>query len=142
MTRERRGSCAAHTCVYHQWTYDHDGELVGVPYRNGLGCWGFPADFALADHGLRRLRVTVHCGIVFGTLSASGPTLAEFLGKPILDRLARIFNRPVQVLGYQRQHIRGNWKLMNENVKDAYHGALLHAFNSKFGSSAPRSAAT
>src|SRR6185436_1936606 len=25
------------------------------------------------------------------------------------------------------------WKLMVENVKDSYHGALLHAFNSRFG---------
>ena len=134
VTRPTRGNCATHVCIYHQWTYDHDGNLAGVPYRHGLGgVGGFPADFDPRAHGLRKLRVAVHCGIVFGTLAEAGPSLAEFLGKPVLDRLARLFSRPVAVLGYQRQHVRGNWKLMVENVKDAYHGGLLHAFNSKFG---------
>jgi anthranilate 1,2-dioxygenase large subunit len=134
VTRERRGNCSAHTCVYHQWRYDHDGALTGVPYRKGIGgIGGFPEDFDLAAHGLRKLRVATHCGVVFGTFAETSPSLEQFFGQTILDRLARLFNRPVTVLGYQRQRIRGNWKLMLENVKDAYHGALLHAFNSKFG---------
>jgi anthranilate 1,2-dioxygenase large subunit len=134
VNRERRGNCAAHTCVYHQWTYDHDGNLTAVPYRQGLaGVGGFPPDFDLGAHGLTKLRIATQCGIVFGTFADDGPSLETFLGAPVVARLERLFNRPVEVLGYQRQQIRGNWKLMVENVKDAYHGALLHAFNSKFG---------
>jgi phenylpropionate dioxygenase-like ring-hydroxylating dioxygenase large terminal subunit len=134
VTRERRGNCASHVCIYHQWSYNHDGALTGVPYRRGIeGVGGFPADFDPARHGLRQLKLAQHCGIVFGSLSDSPPSLEAFFGQAILDRLARQFNRPIQVLGYQRQRIRGNWKLIVENVKDAYHGALLHAFNSRFG---------
>jgi anthranilate 1,2-dioxygenase large subunit len=134
VTRERRGNCTAHVCIYHQWQYDHDGTLSSVPYHKGIGgIGGFPEDFDLSAHGLRKLRLVTHCGVVFGSLAETPPTLDEFFGQVILDRLARLFNRPVAVLGYQRQRVRGNWKLIVENVKDAYHGALLHAFNSKFG---------
>jgi anthranilate 1,2-dioxygenase large subunit len=134
VARERRGNCTAHVCIYHQWTYDHDGALTGVPYRRGIGgVGGFPEDFELAAHGLRKLRLVSHCGIVFGSFSENPPSLEQFFGQAILDRLARLFGKPVQVLGYQRQRIRANWKLIVENVKDAYHGALLHAFNSRFG---------
>ena len=38
--RELRGNVGAsgtHTCVYHQWAYDAGGNLVGVPFRRGLG---------------------------------------------------------------------------------------------------------
>jgi anthranilate 1,2-dioxygenase large subunit len=134
VTRERRGNCATHVCIYHQWSYNHDGQLTGVPYRRGIaGVGGFPEDFDPSAHGLRRLQLATHCGIVFGTFAEHPPTLQAFFGQAVLDRLARMFCRPVQILGYQRQRIRANWKLIVENVKDAYHGALLHAFNSRFG---------
>ena len=132
--RERRGNCAAHVCIYHQWTYNLDGDLTGVPYRRGLNnSGGFPADFKLENHGMRKLRTATHQGVIFGSLHESPPDLKEFLSANVADRIARIFNRPLKVIGYQRQKVRANWKLMVENVKDSYHGALLHAFNSKFG---------
>ena len=37
------------------------------------------------------------------------------------------------MLGYNRQHIPGNWKLMQENIKDPYHASLLHVFFATFG---------
>jgi len=135
VVRGRRGHCeGTHTCIYHQWTYDLQGRLVGVPYRRGLsGTGGFPEDFDPGQHGLRTLRVAVLHGIVFATFDAGAPPLEIFLGRSAVERLQRLFSRPVKVIGYQRQQIRANWKLMIENVKDSYHGALLHAFNSKFG---------
>ena len=37
------------------------------------------------------------------------------------------------MFGYNRQHIKGNWKLMQENIKDPYHAWLLHVFFVTFG---------
>ncbi|MCW5770550.1 MAG: Rieske 2Fe-2S domain-containing protein [Rhodospirillaceae bacterium] len=134
VVRERRGNCKVHTCLYHQWSYDAEGKLVGIPYRRGLaGSGGFPADFRPEEHGLRKVRVASFQGLVFGTLSDEAPRLEDFLGDAICARLRRVFDRPLVPLGYQRQRVRANWKLMVENVKDSYHGALLHAFNSRFG---------
>ena len=134
VVRGRRGNCKVHTCLYHQWSYDAEGNLVGIPYRRGLnGTGGFPPDFRPDQHGLRKVRVAAIQGLVFGTLSEEAPSLESFLGDAICARLRRVFDRPLVSLGYQRQRVRANWKLMIENVKDSYHGALLHAFNSRFG---------
>lgn len=134
VVREKRGTSRWHTCLYHQWVYDEQGALRSVPYRNGLrGNGGFDKDFDLACHGLRKVNIRVLHGIVFGTLSDKTPPIEEFLGPKVLERLGRIYNRPLRLLGYHRQSVRANWKMMLENIKDTYHGALLHAFNSRFG---------
>ena len=41
--------------------------------------------------------------------------------------------RGIRVLGYTRQLIPANWKLMFENIKDPYHATLLHVFLVSFG---------
>src|SRR5260221_13418190 len=46
----------------------------------------------------------------------------------------RVFDgRELRVLGYSRQLIPANWKLMFENIKDPYHASLLHVFLVTFG---------
>lgn len=134
VVREKRGNAATHTCIYHQWSYDHKGNLVGIPYRRGInGNGGYPADFRPEEHCLPTLRVESYRGVVFGTFARDMESLADYMGEPVRKRFDALCSRPIRVVGYQRQLIRGNWKLYVENLKDCYHGALLHAFNSKFG---------
>jgi salicylate 5-hydroxylase large subunit len=45
--------------------------------------------------------------------------------------------RKLKLLGYNRQRIPGNWKLMQENIKDPYHPGLLHTWFVTFGCGAP-----
>ena len=46
----------------------------------------------------------------------------------------RVFDgRPLRLLGYMRQRIPSNWKLMFENIKDPYHASLMHVFLVTFG---------
>ena len=52
-------------------------------------------------------------------------------GKPYVVVLMN--GRPLTILGYNRQRIPGNWKLMQENIKDPYHPGLLHTWFSTFG---------
>ena len=35
--REPCGNEATHTCIYHQWCYNQEGKLIGVPFQRGLG---------------------------------------------------------------------------------------------------------
>ena len=134
VVREKRGNAATHTCIYHQWSYDHTGGLVGIPYRRGInGNGGYPQDFKPEAHCLQTLRVESYRGVVFGTFAKDMPSVVDFMGEPVRKRFDALCSRPIKVVGYQRQLIRGNWKLYVENLKDCYHGALLHAFNSKFG---------
>jgi anthranilate 1,2-dioxygenase large subunit len=131
--RQLRGNAASHTCVYHQWRYDLEGNLFGVPFLRGLGGQaGMPADFDRADHGLRKLRVQTYAGLVFATFSDTVEPLADYIGPEMAGYIDRIFDRPVEYLGCTRQYSNSNWKLYLENVKDPYHASLLHLFHTTF----------
>ena len=131
--REASGNAIEHTCIYHRWCYDLKGDLIGVPFRNGLkGVGGLPDDFDSAQHGLRKLKVANFHGILFGTFSQSMEPIEDYLGPTHANHIRRLMRAPLRVLGYQRQRIRGNWKLYLENVRDTYHGTLLHEFQTTF----------
>ena len=132
--REISGNADRHICIYHQWCYGLDGGLQAIPFRRGIrGKGGLDAGFDLRDHGLRPLRVANVGEALFGTLAEDAEPIEDYLGAPILAQLRRLFDRPVQVLGYNRQRIRGNWKLYAENTRDNYHASLLHEFLVTFG---------
>jgi phenylpropionate dioxygenase-like ring-hydroxylating dioxygenase large terminal subunit len=128
------GSAGGHfQCVYHAWTYDLTGRLVGIAFEKGSnGRGGMPASFCKADHGPRRLRTTGLAGLVFGTLSAETPPIEEYLGPEVLGRLRRVLRKETTVMGRYVQALPNNWKLYVENVKDTYHASLLHAFFGTF----------
>jgi phenylpropionate dioxygenase-like ring-hydroxylating dioxygenase large terminal subunit len=128
------GSTGSHfQCIYHAWTYDLAGSLVGIAFEKGSnGKGGMPASFCKADHGPRKLRTAAFCGLVFATLSAEAPPLEDYLGPEIAGRVARVLRKPVEVLGRFTQALPNNWKLYVENVKDTYHASLLHTFFSTF----------
>ena len=137
--RELRGNNPAgtYTCVYHQWSFDAAGDLVGVPFRRGLGGkGGYPADFNTKEHGLRKLRVENYHGAVFATFDDTLPGVQQYLGAggAIDEHVQRIFKgRDIEVIGHARQYIPSNWKFYAENTKDPYHASLLHLFHMTFG---------
>ena len=131
--RAARGNTKSHICVYHQWSYDTRGNLRGVPFRNGFkGSPGMPADFDAKNHGLEKLRIESYRGLVFATFSGSTPSLYDYIGPQMRLGLDRVFHKAIVYLGCTRQYSKSNWKLYNENVRDAYHASLLHAFFSTF----------
>jgi len=132
--RELRGNRATHVCVYHQWSYDLKGNLIGVPFRKGIdGKGGYATDFTPSQHSLHKLNVDTYRGLIFVSFAEEVEPLAEYIGPTMRPWLDKVFQRPVQVLGYARQLINGNWKLYAENVRDPYHGSLLHLFSATFG---------
>jgi salicylate 5-hydroxylase large subunit len=129
------GNALEFMCPYHQWTYDLAGRLIGVPFRKGLRKQGgMPADFNLDEHGLQQLRVAERHGVLFASFDSTVPAFEDYLGPSMLSYFDRVFDgRELRVLGYMRQVIRSNWKLMFENIKDPYHASLLHVFLVTFG---------
>jgi anthranilate 1,2-dioxygenase large subunit/terephthalate 1,2-dioxygenase oxygenase component alpha subunit len=121
------------TCLYHAWSYDLKGRLKSVAFQRGIGGkGGMPSDFVLDEHGLERLRVERFAGVVFGTFSEEVEALPDYLGPQTCAQFTRLFNRPIEVLGYHHQVLHNNWKLYMENVKDPYHASILHAFFTTF----------
>ncbi|HEX3538240.1 MAG TPA: Rieske 2Fe-2S domain-containing protein [Stellaceae bacterium] len=132
--REISGNAREHTCLYHQWCYGLDGRLTAIPFRRGIrGKGGMGPEFDMGAHGLRKLHVDNVNGAIFGTLSEDAEPLETYLGAPVLAQLKRLLDRPVTVLGYNRQRVKANWKLYAENTRDNYHASLLHEFLVTFG---------
>ncbi len=133
--RQHHGNAKSFVCPYHQWVYDLEGNLIGVPFRKGVqGQGGMPEDFDLKAHGLVRLRTETVNGVVFGTFSRQLPSVKDYFGESMHGYFTRVFDgRPIRILGYSRQLIPCNWKLMFENIKDPYHASLLHVFLVTFG---------
>jgi salicylate 5-hydroxylase large subunit len=142
--QQPHGNARSFVCPYHQWTYKLNGDLAGLPFKDGVPATddqgnacvngGMPGDFDMKAHGLAKLRVAVFHGLVFATCSETAPSFEDYIGPDVLPWLDRIFKgRELTLLGYNRQRIPGNWKLMMENIKDPYHPGLLHTWFVTFG---------
>ena len=130
---EKSGRAESFQCVYHAWSYNRQGDLTGVAFEKGVkGQGGMPPTFCKEEHGPRKLRVAVFCGLVFGSFDDDVPPIEEYLGDEICQRIERVLGRPVQVIGRFTQALPNNWKLYVENVKDSYHASLLHLFFTTF----------
>ncbi|WP_427911425.1 aromatic ring-hydroxylating dioxygenase subunit alpha [Ramlibacter sp. MMS24-I3-19] len=130
---DKCGKADSFQCVYHAWSYNRQGDLTGVAFEKGVkGKGGMPASFCKEEHGPRKLRIAVYCGLVFGSFSDDVPSIEEYLGDAICQRIERVLHKPVEVIGRFTQALPNNWKLYVENVKDSYHASLLHLFFTTF----------
>jgi salicylate 5-hydroxylase large subunit len=125
---EGSGNCSKFTCPYHHWSYGTDGRLLGAPaMERAIG-------FDKTEFSLASLRTEEWNGFVFASFDRDVEPFEQFVGPVILRYFDRLFDgRALRLLGYNRQRIPGNWKLMQENIKDPYHPGLLHTWFVTFG---------
>ena len=127
--RERSGNRKRFSCLYHGWTYDTSGALVGVPGRDSYGPGFDPAEFALAEVP----RLECYRGFWFAHFGAPEQPLADYLADAreyidlVVDQSPS--GRLEVISGTQEYDIRANWKLLVENSFDDYH---LHATHSTY----------
>ncbi|MFN0305741.1 MAG: aromatic ring-hydroxylating oxygenase subunit alpha [Burkholderiales bacterium] len=133
--RSYRGKTDEFICPYHNWAYDLQGKLIGVPFRRGVkGKGGMPPEFNTAERGLRTFRVARRRGVIFATACADLEPIEDYLGPEILREFDIIFDgTELTLLGVHRNTLPGNWKLYQENLKDPYHATLLHTYLTTFG---------
>jgi fatty-acyl-CoA synthase len=120
------GNAHAFRCAYHGWTYNNRGDLVGVPYAAG-----YDASFSKSEFALAKVpRVASHRGLIFASLSADGPSLADHLGPAtrLIDQFVDLSPAGEIVLrsGVLKHSYKGNWKMALENAVDGYHPNILH----------------
>ena len=98
------GNAKVFVCPYHQWGYRLNGDLAGVPMKNGVGGHGgMDADFKLEEHGLNTLRVHVHNGIVFASFDPNVEPFESFVSAELMPFFNRTFDgRHLTLLGYNR----------------------------------------
>ena len=127
LVNERSGHASRLTCLYHGWTFDTDGELIGVPIPEGCAAGFRKSDFNLASLP----RVQEYRGFVFASMTESGISFEDQIG-PIKDNIDDLVDRAPDGalsfdLGVHRYAYNGNWKLQIENVLDSYHVPFGHA---------------
>ena len=134
--RELTGNANEFVCPYHQWTYDLKGNLIGVPFRRGVGGkGGMPARLqtrpSTACASSTSRRIAAWCSL---PTRDDMESLADYLGPEVLREFEATFDgRKLKLLGHYRHSLPGNWKLYHENLKDPYHATLLHTFLVTFG---------
>lgn len=129
-----RGNKTSITCPYHGWTYNLNGELVGIIANDRV----YGGEMDKSRWGLRTLpRVETYHGLIFATLDPDAVPLTEFLGdlRWYLDILVGRTDSKMEVRGVPfRWTVKANWKIGAENFAgDAYHTAMTHRSTVELG---------
>jgi phenylpropionate dioxygenase-like ring-hydroxylating dioxygenase large terminal subunit len=123
LTEEETGCQKRFACPYHGWTYSNQGDLLTVPDIDGYG-----PDMRLEDFGMTPVpRLDLYRGFVFASLSASGPTLEQHLGraKSYMDLFLDVSpTGEIDVrAGVTKSCYHANWKFVG---MDGYHPNFVH----------------
>jgi p-cumate 2,3-dioxygenase subunit alpha len=123
--RERAGNTRTFQCAYHAWTYNNQGELVGVPGEDA-----YSEAFDRRELGLRSApRMESYRGFVFVSFNPAIENLVSYLAgaREYLDLVCDQSERGMEIVsGTQLYSMRANWKLLVENSIDGYHGLPTH----------------
>jgi choline monooxygenase len=109
-------------CPYHGWTYNLEGTLIITPEFAGV------RNFERSANGLLPIQTAVWEDWIFVKLDRNGPSLKEFLGKELINK--------IQPLGLDKLHwmerryytVNCNWKVFIDNYLDGgYHVPHIHS---------------
>jgi nitrite reductase/ring-hydroxylating ferredoxin subunit len=127
------GHAAQIRCPYHGYVFDTDGTLMHIPREEGYA----GSDFCKgkADANVQQVpRVDSYRGLVFASLSETGPELKTWLGGAALsiDNLAdRSPLGEIEIAGGCFRYVHdSNWKMFVENLNDAMHPMVVHQSSS------------
>jgi p-cumate 2,3-dioxygenase subunit alpha len=124
--RERSGTNRAFTCAYHAWSFDEKGHLLGMTGREALppqATEGGKLDMTRVE------RMEEFRGFVFVCFDRNAEPLVDYLAGAA-DYLAYVADQGEKGMeigpGSQDYCISANWKLLQENSVDGYHGLPTH----------------
>jgi len=120
-----KGHSAGLRCVYHNWLYGLDGQLLTVAHPDFEGTID---DFVAPKGELGLLPVRVECfaGFIFLNPDRNAPPLAEFLGEA-RDILAAYRLEEMVPAGINvRERLDCNWKVVMDAFGEGYHTQGVH----------------
>jgi p-cumate 2,3-dioxygenase subunit alpha len=125
--REKAGHQNVFACPYHGWVFDSKGALVDMPGRDAL-----PAN--ANDDGslnLRRVeRFEAFKGFLFVCFDPNVEPLIDYLADaaPYLAYVADQGPDGMEIVGGAQEYSAdANWKMLQENSADGYHGLITHS---------------
>ena len=106
------------TCPYHAWTYELDGQLIGVTHMRD--------NFDKSKVCLPAFKLEVWEGWVYVSLDPNAEPLAPRL-KPISERYANFQMTKYTTLFRAEEIWDTNWKILVQNFMEGYHLFVAHA---------------
>ncbi|MFV8819836.1 SRPBCC family protein [Haliea sp. E17] len=122
---EGRGNSARLVCPYHRWSFDLEGQLVGVPRPDFDGSL---EEFVGCREELGLIAVPVECfaGFIFLNPDSEAPSLADYLGE-IATLLAPYRMQEMVACGLNvRESLDCNWKVVMDAFQEGYHIQGIH----------------
>ncbi len=127
LCRQDQGSAETFQCFYHGWTFNNQGQLIGIPDESG-----YAECFDRIERGLMQApRLESYRGMYFVSFQPDIEDLGTYLGdiREYIDLTmdsAEALGGWEMVAGSARYSIRANWKLLIENSLDGYHLPTVH----------------
>lgn len=125
------GNTHRFTCPYHAWSYNGNGELIGVYAPKDFG------DFDRSEHGLTELPCLEKAGLIWVITNPKSTLDIELFLSGYDDMLAHFgFENWYH---FDSQRVEGpNWKIAYDGYMDLYHLPILH--RNTFGPDFPNQA--
>jgi phenylpropionate dioxygenase-like ring-hydroxylating dioxygenase large terminal subunit len=108
------------TCQYHGWEYDESGNTCRIPDAQHF------RPLKKGELGLREYRTETVGQLIFVTLDDRAPGLAEFLSPELVRFCRSHFSPEHRLTQVAEQAVRCNWKVVVENLLEAYHIETVH----------------
>jgi phenylpropionate dioxygenase-like ring-hydroxylating dioxygenase large terminal subunit len=119
LTAKPSGRMPLLKCQYHGWEFDETGNTRRIPDARSF------RPLAPGMLCLTKFRTEVCGPMIFVTLSASAPTLREFLGDGY-ERILEWFRPDMQHCLCLIKELDVNWKIQIENAMESYHTTEVH----------------
>jgi phenylpropionate dioxygenase-like ring-hydroxylating dioxygenase large terminal subunit len=113
------GKARRFTCPYHAWSYNTQGDLVGIFEAEAFG------DVDRNTHGLTTLPVTERAGIIWVTLTPNSRVDHDAFFKGYDKMLEHHHFDQCHYVGNQVL-VGANWKVAYDGYLDFYHLPILH----------------
>lgn len=120
LVRDRCGQAHVLRCTYHQWSYNTQGELLGVMDERD-----FPAPFERSTLGLQQVRCECWGGWIFVNEDRDAPPLREWLGM-IADEFEQFEPETLRPAAIKSYTLECNWKLTMDAFLEVYHIKGIH----------------
>ena len=123
--RRDEGNAEVLQCFYHAWTFNTQGELIGVPGEDAYGPYFDRSELALKEPP----RVESYRGFIFVSFNPFVEDLVTYLAgaRDYLDLIVDQAEEGMRVVaGSNKYTMKANWKLLVENSLDGYHLIPTH----------------
>jgi phenylpropionate dioxygenase-like ring-hydroxylating dioxygenase large terminal subunit len=116
---EGRGNSRRVVCPYHAWTYDQTGKLIAAPHMQASE--GFSRD----EICLHSIRTEIWNGWIYITLNPETVPISKMI-EPLHTLVERYGIETYIPIIHQEFTWKTNWKILNENFMEGYHGPFAH----------------